>query len=217
MGFLFKYSSDLPVSASTWFDAQKPLQIIFVLVALACVPTMLIVKPYLLYKKNEARKSQISGALVNDENAEVVHHDQLQSNEAEEEEEFDIGDIAVKQAIHTIEYCLGTISHTASYLRLWALSLAHAQLSEVLWNMVMAIGLGFHQWWGGVVLFLIFGFWAFLTISILVLMEGLSAFLHTLRLHWVEFQSKFYKGEGYIFIPFSFEDILKQAEAEPSG
>ena len=55
--FLFKYSSDLPVSASTWFDAQKPLQIIFVLVALACVPTMLIVKPYLLYKKNEARKS----------------------------------------------------------------------------------------------------------------------------------------------------------------
>ena len=29
---------------------------------------------------------QISGALVNDENAEVVHHDQLQSNEAEEEE-----------------------------------------------------------------------------------------------------------------------------------
>ena len=29
---------------------------------------------------------QISGAMVNDENAEVVHHDQLQTAEAEEEE-----------------------------------------------------------------------------------------------------------------------------------
>ncbi|XP_044152788.1 V-type proton ATPase 116 kDa subunit a1 isoform X6 [Bufo gargarizans] len=209
--FMFNYSDP---SFPMLYTGQKGLQCFLVVCAILCVPWMLVLKPFMLRHQYLRRKHlgthNFGGIRVGngptEEDAEIIQHDQL-SMHSEEGEEFDFGDVVVNQAIHTIEYCLGCISNTASYLRLWALSLAHAQLSEVLWTMVMHVGLHVNSIGGGILLVFVFAAFAALTIAILLIMEGLSAFLHALRLHWVEFQNKFYVGTGFKFMPFSFETI----------
>jgi len=182
------------------YPGEKTIENLLVLLAFICIPWMLVPKPVILHFMFKKKKSQLErGVELSDD-----------SIEGHPIEEFKMSEIVVHQILETIEFVLGTLSHTASYLRLWALSLAHSELATVFWDMLfapaMAAGVRLLKlpFLSGIGAFIGFALWFGVTIAVILLMESLSAFLHALRLHWVEFQSKFYKGDGVKFTPLSF-------------
>jgi len=162
-------------------------------------------------KMEHVKSDSLPGERAGDATARQVGVQELDKAEALPE----FSEVMVEQVIHTIEFVLGTISNTASYLRLWALSLAHSQLSEVFMDYIV-IGKQFncgvsatdekYSTPGGVaVLVVCTVIWVGCTICVIMAMESLSAFLHALRLQWVEFQGKFYKADGVPFLPATFK------------
>jgi len=215
------------------YPAQKYVQWLLIAVAVISVPVMLLVKPILLrrdFKKKKRMEDEQKriGETVFHSHHHPEHHKVEESEEEkvegaepsgdedsgsdegeEEEEEFEFSEVFVHQVIHTIEFVLGCVSNTASYLRLWALSLAHSELAFVFWADIMEATLKKKN---AAIIFAGFAVWAAITWGVLMVMESLSAFLHALRLHWVEFQNKFYLGDGYAFIPFSYTKLLQEEE-----
>ena len=86
---------------------------------------------------------------------------------------------AMESLMHATELLLNMISHPVSYLRLWALALAHEEISDVTWKMLFGGGAFIKSapWilFKGYLMFLI-------TFFVLILLEGLTVFLHALRL-----------------------------------
>ncbi|KAJ1814968.1 H(+)-transporting V0 sector ATPase subunit a [Coemansia sp. RSA 2599] len=201
------------------FSGQAALQTLLLLVALVCVPWMLLVKPLIMRQEHNKIISEGYGRIsshvrVSTEADGMAGAVIVAEQEEMQADDFDFAEIMINQTIHTIEFCLNSISNTASYLRLWALSLAHAQLSEVLWSMIFLPTLKMSGSFQPVAIMFGFAVWFVLTFGILIGMEGLSAFLHALRLHWVEFNNKFYDGTGVKFEPFSFRAVLDEAEEQ---
>lgn len=185
---------------SQLYPGQATVQVILLLMAGVCVPWLLISKPYLQYQEMKKIQGQGYIGLGADDvprhtddttlegeeegNGQAI----VEANDEEHvssctswmlialipsisQEQHDFSEVVVHQVIHTIEFCLGCVSHTASYLRLWALSLAHAQLSEVLWDMTLANVLGMSGVVGIIALAFVGVMWLVLTISILCVME----------------------------------------------
>ena len=198
-------------------ETLETLHFWILIVSLICMITMFLPKILINYNKskNKTKKSIMpekkDNRIIEDDNQEL--NEEL-INPQREEKGPSFSDFFVASAIETIEFVLGTVSNTASYLRLWALSLAHSQLALVFFQ--KTIGMANTQYWWANSLILVFIFPAFsgVTTIVLLFMDMMECFLHTLRLHWVEFQNKFYKADGYKFIPFSFSQHLILNEDE---
>ncbi|CAH9075141.1 unnamed protein product [Cuscuta europaea] len=183
------------------FWGQSVLQVILLIVALIAVPWMLFPKPFILKRLHTERfQGQTYGILRTSE----MDLEEEPGSARPHHEDFNFSEVFVHQMIHSIEFVLGAVSNTASYLRLWALSLAHSELSTVFYERILLLAWGYDNIFIRLVGLAVF---VFATASILLMMETLSAFLHALRLHWVEFQNKFYHGDGYKFRPFSLASL----------
>jgi len=175
------------------YSGQAGIQNILLLLAFVSVPILLLAKPYILSKQMEAAHG-----------ARHHSHDEEEGEEVDDHEEHGFGEILIHQAIETIEFVLGMVSNTASYLRLWALSLAHSELATVFWEKAMLSTLNVNF----VAAYIGFGIFAGVTMGVLLMMDVLECFLHALRLHWVEFQNKFFAADGVRFQPYSFKQII---------
>jgi V-type H+-transporting ATPase subunit a len=203
------------------YEGQAGVQTFLLLLAFMCVPWLLCVKP--CYMKHTFKPLNIKSdnafnpLLGNDEegSSENGSGNQLtNSSDAHghgDGEEFDFGEVFIHQAIETIEFVLGMVSNTASYLRLWALSLAHSELATVFWSKAM---LSMINTGNPVMVYFGYAVFAAVSFAVLLCMDLLECFLHALRLHWVEFQNKFFKADGYRFQPFDFKAVLGRSTLE---
>jgi V-type H+-transporting ATPase subunit a len=214
------------------YDNQVQVQMAMVVMAGISLPWMLA-KPCVEYRihkrqaKKKAEPTTVTVVDIDDDNQKIessssasLEDEEVKVDEAPapkpkpefaEEEEYQFGESCIHNLLETIEFVLGSVSHTASYLRLWALSLAHSELATVFWDKIMAqlfeLTANMHWFIIGLAGFAAFAVWFAITLMVMMFMELLSALLHALRLHWVEFQSKFYKGDGTPFRPFSLRKI----------
>ncbi|CAK56023.1 unnamed protein product (macronuclear) [Paramecium tetraurelia] len=216
-------------------DSQNYVQYCLLIICIITIPWMWlpsIISHLVRRKSHQQSKDKLKthrvdyGQLIEESGVEMIQtssysHEQtdvkqnkelqdskVQIQQKEHNSHLGIEDMIVHETIETLEYVLGVISNTASYLRLWALSLAHSQLSQVFFELLLVQPINHGQ---PISLMIGYPFWALITFGVLMCMDSMECFLHSLRLHWVEFQNKFFKGDGVQFKAYSFRDRIKDS------
>ena len=98
---------------------------------------------------------------------------------------------------------LSLISSTTSYLRLFALSLAHGKLSHLLLDFLLS-GLSGEHASISILRCVVF---FMTTVGMMLMLDVMECLMHVVRLHWVEWMGKFYVGTGVIFQPEVGQDL----------
>jgi len=182
------------------YDGQGSTQSALLAVAFLSVPVLLLGKPIYVYFQQHGGQGSLSHQQASTQ-IEMDHDNGGLTENLDSDVAHSLSEVLIHQCIETIEFVLGMVSNTASYLRLWALSLAHTELAQVFWEKTMRTAINTNN---GFFIFIAYSIFAVVTAAVLLAMDLLECFLHALRLHWVEFQNKFYKADGLGFAPFKF-------------
>jgi len=223
-----------------FFPAQQDISNLLLIITVVCLPLMLCTIPCMAIccgpKHHEEIPDEFQGVQAHNKSEEDdgllgagadegdIQDDirdveeMLKNHSPKEEGDHGAGEMFIHQIIETIEFVLGCISNTASYLRLWALSLAHGQLGEVFLTIfftqtqpLVGGNISESSTVVSILFFFFMGFgYMFAIFCVLFMMDCLEVFLHTMRLHWVEFMGKFYEGMGIPYKPFSFKEVFEK-------
>merc|ERR1719424_596602 len=144
------------------FEGQNSFHTFNIILLMICVPWMLIPKPALLYMQHQREQNAYHRVPNDDESQHSLDDAKTRAHT-----EFDFSEIVIHSVIETIEFVLGSISHTASYLRLWALSLAHQQLSLVFFQKTMLVAMSMTGFTRVIASYLGMGAFIMITLAIL--------------------------------------------------
>ncbi|KAG8138273.1 hypothetical protein E2320_004175 [Naja naja] len=177
-----------------WCRFNQEVQTFLVIFALIAIPWMLLIQPFIIRAKHQKAQNRLASSSLSESPTGDIEVEIMDSNHSEKtNQEVDSGGGHRghdHEEFNFGDVCVHQAIHTIEY----------------------CLGFKMTGWIGLITIFVFFAIFAALTVAILLIMEGLSAFLHALRLHWVEFQNKFYSGSGSPFSPFSFKTIIERKE-----